>query len=280
MFYVLKGRGHDVHDGRRIDWKAGDIMIVENGCVHQHFNDDPDNEAILLVFKAKPLFLFMHLCFRRSCPGPPETLPEGPRGLQNRRPNPLSPGDPKMKAPNDERDVAHLGDKLCSFRAEDIVKSASSASSTRRGRTSCRRGQPWERSPDGLIKHLVNQRMKTRECCIDAYMQFLPPGARGQAPAYVGGDRVFVVEGQGFDLHWDLKLDCVDLRMGMGGRSRISPGRRRFHLRSAVHHPSALRQPERGARSSSYQPDRQSYGFRLVDQSNGRRDSDFSSGAE
>ena len=33
---------------------AGDIMLVENGCVHQHFNDDPDEEAVLLVFKAKP----------------------------------------------------------------------------------------------------------------------------------------------------------------------------------------------------------------------------------
>ena len=55
VFYVLKGHGHDVHDGRVIPWKAGDVMLVENGCVHQHFNDSPDEEAILLVFKAKPL---------------------------------------------------------------------------------------------------------------------------------------------------------------------------------------------------------------------------------
>src|SRR6266481_3556898 len=25
VFYVLKGRGHDIHDGRRIEWKAGDV---------------------------------------------------------------------------------------------------------------------------------------------------------------------------------------------------------------------------------------------------------------
>ena len=49
----------------------GDIMIVENGCVHQHFNDDPDNEATLLVFKAKPLFLFMHLLFQKIVEFPP-----------------------------------------------------------------------------------------------------------------------------------------------------------------------------------------------------------------
>lgn len=77
VFYVLKGRGHDVHDGRRIEWKAGDIMLVENGCVHEHFNDDPDNDAQLLVFKAKPLFLFMHLLFQKIVHFPPTTPPVG-----------------------------------------------------------------------------------------------------------------------------------------------------------------------------------------------------------
>jgi quercetin dioxygenase-like cupin family protein len=77
VFYVLKGRGHDVHDGRHIAWKAGDVMIVENGCVHQHFNDDPENEAILLVFKAKPLFLFMHLLFQKIVEWPPKEPPPG-----------------------------------------------------------------------------------------------------------------------------------------------------------------------------------------------------------
>jgi mannose-6-phosphate isomerase-like protein (cupin superfamily) len=77
VFYVLKGRGHDVHDGRHIPWKAGDVMIVENGCVHQHFNDDPQEEAILLVFKAKPLFLFMHLLFQKIVEWPPDKLPPG-----------------------------------------------------------------------------------------------------------------------------------------------------------------------------------------------------------
>jgi mannose-6-phosphate isomerase-like protein (cupin superfamily) len=77
VFYVLKGRGYDIHDGRRIDWKAGDVMIVENGCVHQHFNDDPEEEAVLLVFKAKPLFLFMHLLFQKIVEWPPKELPPG-----------------------------------------------------------------------------------------------------------------------------------------------------------------------------------------------------------
>ncbi len=71
VFYVLKGKGHDIHDGRRIDWQAGDALIVENACVHQHFNDT-DEEAVVLVMKAKPLFLFMHMLFQKVVEYPPK----------------------------------------------------------------------------------------------------------------------------------------------------------------------------------------------------------------
>jgi len=40
VMYVLEGKGYDVHGGVRHDWEAGDAAIVENACVHQHFNDD------------------------------------------------------------------------------------------------------------------------------------------------------------------------------------------------------------------------------------------------
>jgi gentisate 1,2-dioxygenase len=72
VFYVLKGKGHDIHDGQRHDWEAGDALIVQNACVHQHFNDDPDNEAVVLIMKAKPLFLFMHMLFQKVVKYPPK----------------------------------------------------------------------------------------------------------------------------------------------------------------------------------------------------------------
>ena len=28
VFFVLKGKGHDVHDGRRYDWEAGEIKSL------------------------------------------------------------------------------------------------------------------------------------------------------------------------------------------------------------------------------------------------------------
>ncbi len=72
VFYVLKGRGHDVHDGTHLPWKAGEALIVENGCVHQHFNDDPDGSTVVLIMKAKPLFLFMHMVFQKVVEYPPQ----------------------------------------------------------------------------------------------------------------------------------------------------------------------------------------------------------------
>jgi gentisate 1,2-dioxygenase len=61
MFYILDGKGHEVHDGVRYDWEAGDVVVVENSCVHQHFNDDPDRPARAIIIKSKPLYLFMNM---------------------------------------------------------------------------------------------------------------------------------------------------------------------------------------------------------------------------
>jgi len=82
VFFVLKGNGHDVHDRKSIPWSPGDAMIVENGCVHQHFNDDPKNDAVVLIMKAKPLFLFMHMIFQKMVQYPPTTPPPGAENYQ------------------------------------------------------------------------------------------------------------------------------------------------------------------------------------------------------
>ena len=82
VFFVLKGKGHDVHDRISYPWQAGDACIVENGCVHQHFNDDPQNEGIVLIMKAKPLFLFMHMVFQKMVEYPLTTPPPGAENYQ------------------------------------------------------------------------------------------------------------------------------------------------------------------------------------------------------
>ncbi|HEX9392332.1 MAG TPA: cupin domain-containing protein [Usitatibacteraceae bacterium] len=77
-FYILDGVGYEIHDGVRYDWKAGDIAIVHNNCVHQHFNADPVKPARALVLKPKPMMMFMNLLFQKQViPRPTESTSGG-----------------------------------------------------------------------------------------------------------------------------------------------------------------------------------------------------------
>jgi len=66
VMYVLEGKGHDVHDGIRYDWQAGDAVLVRNACVHQHFNDDQTRPARVVVIKPKPLISFLNLYLQKT----------------------------------------------------------------------------------------------------------------------------------------------------------------------------------------------------------------------
>jgi len=78
VFYILDGIGAEVHDGVRYEWEAGDVVIVHNNCVHQHFNRSDEKPARALVMKTKPMYLFMNMLFQKSViPRPTEATPEG-----------------------------------------------------------------------------------------------------------------------------------------------------------------------------------------------------------
>jgi uncharacterized RmlC-like cupin family protein len=72
------------------------------------------------------------------------------------------------------------------------------------------RDMPMERSADGLIKHIVNERMNTKECCIDIYMQFIGAGESTGTSRHLSEEVAFVIEGTGHDHHYDVKFDCAD----------------------------------------------------------------------
>ena len=83
-FYILDGEGYEIHDGVRYDWKAGDIAIVHNNCVHQHFNRSSDKPARALVLKTKPMYLFMNMLFQKTVEPRPTTAAPGHEGFTAR----------------------------------------------------------------------------------------------------------------------------------------------------------------------------------------------------
>jgi len=52
--------------------------------------------------------------------------------------------------------------------------------------------------------------MDTKECCLDIYMQFLPPGKASGKHRHLSEEVIYVVEGKGYDLHWDVRFDVHD----------------------------------------------------------------------
>jgi quercetin dioxygenase-like cupin family protein len=91
-FYILEGKGYEIHDGVRYDWKAGDVAIVHNNCVHQHFNAAKDKPARALVIKTKPMYMFMNMLFQQ---------------LIEPRPTVPAPGAEDFEAREAEQDYNH-----------------------------------------------------------------------------------------------------------------------------------------------------------------------------
>lgn len=59
VIYVIEGKGYTVINDRRVDWEAGDLLLLPirpGGVEHQHFNADPERPAKWIAFIYKPFF--------------------------------------------------------------------------------------------------------------------------------------------------------------------------------------------------------------------------------
>ena len=69
---------------------------------------------------------------------------------------------------------------------------------------------PWELSPQGLLKHLLNEGMNTRMETVDAYMLIIAPGSRSGKQRQLAEECLYVLEGRGYDLHQDCDVEITD----------------------------------------------------------------------
>ena len=44
-FYILEGRGYEIHDDKRYDWEKGDLVFVHTDSVHRHYNPYDERAA-------------------------------------------------------------------------------------------------------------------------------------------------------------------------------------------------------------------------------------------
>jgi quercetin dioxygenase-like cupin family protein len=69
---------------------------------------------------------------------------------------------------------------------------------------------PWEMSRQGLLKHLINEEMNTRMETVDVYMQIIPPGSWSGKHRHLAEECLYVLEGEGYDLHTDCDVEITD----------------------------------------------------------------------
>jgi quercetin dioxygenase-like cupin family protein len=173
FIYFLEGRGFDMHDGQRYEWEAGDALAVHNDSVHWHNNLDPERPAVGLIIKAKPTWLFLGLHQQ----GPLETRPP----IEDIRWGP--PVDfPITRSSEDEN-------------LKKVLKPADT---------------PWELTPHGKIRLLADATIPLRVKAVDVHLQEIAPGSRSGKQWQMGDEIFYVLEGNGYDLHWDVEVEITD----------------------------------------------------------------------
>jgi gentisate 1,2-dioxygenase len=210
VLYVLEGKGHDVHNGRAYEWKAGDVVVLPEATQHQHFNDDPNKPAVILAIKQKPLFFFYDLVWQKNVELPEDVKVEFRRTEDSNEEETrnkevvIPPRSEPFNKEFEERKYAYLRGRHTAY----YKKWLSDSLEERRRKESAyhvikAEDMPWELSEQGIIKHIHNEEMKGGESTLDIYMQVIPPGSKSGKHRHTSPEVFYVLEGKGYDLHQD-----------------------------------------------------------------------------
>lgn len=226
-FYIAAGKGHEVHDGKRFDWEAGDLMIVPPYCMHQHFCDEgparlvycqadhggvQGGETVELNEYFRPpegaRFLYDQngtpVGYRRE--NGDEFIFGGERAVgkeQMARRFRESPPEPSHEVTDDYEYFVRLYQEECYWRqaVPQVIR---------------QRDRQWQDTRNGRCLWYIHPNhpptvtgLRLFEC----YAQELPPGARSGKHHHIGEEVRFIVEGRGYDIidgqKWEWEADDV-----------------------------------------------------------------------
>ena len=168
-FYILEGRGYEIHDGVRYDWEKDDVVMVHSESHHQHFNASQTERALALVMKAKAAWMYLGL-------------------WQQGRARPLEHPERYGEA----QDWSRLWTPGLEARRK-VVKKADTR---------------WEDTPDGRLRVISSpERTDVRTNSVDLYQQEIPPGGRSSRHWHMADEICYVMGGSGHSLHWEVAAE-------------------------------------------------------------------------
>jgi mannose-6-phosphate isomerase-like protein (cupin superfamily) len=170
-FYILEGRGYEIHDDQRYDWSKDDLVFVHTDSVHRHFNPY-DEKALALVVKAKCTWMFMGL-IQQGRSGPVENEEAfGPREDWSQIWTPGVLDRKKVIGPADTR---------------------------------------WENTPLGRTRMIASpERTDARIFSIDAYELDIEAGGHSGKYWKMADEVFYVLSGSGYALQWEVEAEIAE----------------------------------------------------------------------
>jgi len=170
-FYILEGRGYEVHDDQRYDWAKDDLVYVHTDSVHRHFNPY-DEKALALVVKAKCTWMFMGL-IQQGRSGPVENEEAfGPREDWSKIWTPGVLDRKKVVSPSDT---------------------------------------VWEQKPMGRVRVIASpERTDGRIFSIDAFELEIEAGGHSGKYWKMADEVYYVLSGGGYALQWEVEAEIAE----------------------------------------------------------------------
>jgi mannose-6-phosphate isomerase-like protein (cupin superfamily) len=170
-FYILEGRGYEIHDDQRYEWEKDDLVFVHTDSVHRHFNPYPE-KAVALVVKAKCSWMFMGL-IQQGRSGPVENEEKfGPREDWSAI---WTPGVLDRKK---------------------VIKPADCT---------------WETTQLGRVRVMnAPERTDARQFSVDALELQVPAGSRSGKYWKMADEVHYILEGEGYALMWEVEAEIAE----------------------------------------------------------------------
>jgi quercetin dioxygenase-like cupin family protein len=170
-FYILEGRGYEIHDDQRYEWSQGDLVLVHTDSVHRHFNPY-DEPATCLIMKAKCAWMYLGL-IQQGRSGPVKDEEKfGPREDWSQLWTPGAVDRKKVVTPDDTS---------------------------------------WEQTPLGRVRVLSSpERTDVRTFSVDAFELSIPAGSRSGKRWHMADEILHVVSGSGYTLHWQVEAEIAE----------------------------------------------------------------------
>ncbi len=170
-FYILEGRGYEIHDDKRYDWSKGDLVLVHTDSVHRHYNPY-DEQATALVMKAKCAWMYLGL-------------------IQQGRSEPIA--DEERFGPR--QDWSQIWTPGVGQRKK-VVTPADTV---------------WETTPLGRVRVLSSPRdTDVRTFSIDVFELEIPAGSRSGERWQMADEVLYVLSGSGYSLHWQVEAEIAE----------------------------------------------------------------------